>query len=280
MPWAALAIGGSIVSSLWGGYSAKKSAEAGGEAAYEAAQSNAADLRGFGEFNAESLLQVGAINANAIIDVGEINAQYIERATDRNLSLYGLQADEDVRRHVIAERQVAGEIRARASGSGVQVNTGSPLQYMNSQVDEGIRQRRYMVVKHFETMKSMDEEGADRAYVTRYTADKNAEVTMANAEANAAMALANAELAASQQETAGELALEQGHIAGQSAMIQGITGAVGAGISGYSMFNNSPANLFQSAIGSQGYSMQGWSGGGNWGYTSAPIGSNYAPGPR
>lgn len=248
----ALAVGSSLVS-LFGGYSASKSAKRYGKLAREAAYTNASDLRGFGEFNAANIAAVGAINAGAIIDVGEANATYIERSTERNLYLYGLQAGEDVRRHLTAERQVAGDIRARASGSGIQVNTGSPLQFLNAQVDEGITQRKYMVLKHTETIQSMGEEGADKAFVTRYTAEKNAEVTMANAEANASMALANAELAASQQETAGELAYESGQAQGQAAMIQGIGSAVSGLGSAYSMgiFNPTPSTFLTSTAGFQ-----------------------------
>lgn len=251
MAWQLAAL--AIASSLFGGYSASKSAQAGGAAAQEAALANAADIRDFGAFNASSILNVGGINAQAIIDVGEINAQYIERSTDRNLFLYGLQADEDVNRHVRAEKQVAGDIRARASGSGVQVNTGSPLQFLNAQVDEGIRQREYMVLTHTETITSMAEEGEDKAFVTRYTADKNAEVTLANAQANAEMAMANAELAASQQENAGELAYQSGQIAASQSMIQGVSGAIGAG-----------ANLFAASGGfgtqQSNYTMSSWTG--------------------
>ncbi|MCP3868903.1 MAG: hypothetical protein GY703_12560, partial [Gammaproteobacteria bacterium] len=139
MPWPLVAA--MAVSSLYSGYSASKAAKKGGAAAREAAFANAADIRGFGEFNSANILGVGAVNAAAIRDVGEINAEYIERSTERNIMLYGLQADEDVERHVRAEKQVAGDIRARASGSGIQVNRGSPLQFLNAQVDEGIRQR-------------------------------------------------------------------------------------------------------------------------------------------
>ena len=258
----ALAVGSSLVS-LFGGYSASKSAKRYGKLAREAAYANASDLRGFGEFNAANIAAVGAINAGAIIDVGEANATYIERSTERNLYLYGLQAGEDVRRHLTAERQVAGDIRARASGSGIQVNTGSPLQFLNAQVDEGITQRKYMVLKHTETIQSMGEEGADKAFVTRYTAEKNAEVTMANAEANASMALANAELAASQSERSGDLAQQSGQVAGSAAMIQGIGSAVSLIGNAYSagVFTASPSTFtttqtgFQSSyVGSNTYS--------------------------
>jgi len=229
-PWlVALAVGSSIAS----GYASSRAARKGGAAAREAAYANAEDLREFGEFNSQSLLAVGAVNAQAIVDIGEVNASYIERATDRNMYLYGLEADEDVNRHIRAEKQVAGDIRAKASGSGIQVNTGSPLQFLNAQVDEGLRQRDYMILTHTETILSMAEEGKDRAFVTRFTAEKNAEVTMFNAEANAAMALESAELSATQQENSGELAYEQGAIAGQNAMIQGITSAISYGAQAY-----------------------------------------------
>ncbi len=245
--------------SIYSGYSASRSAERGGALARDAAFANAADIRGFGDFNASNILEVGAVNAQAIVDVGEVNAQYIERATERNMHLYGLQAEEDVERHIRAEKQVAGDIRARASGSGIQVNTGSPLQFLNAQVDEGIRQRGYMVLKHTETLYSMAEEGKDKAFVTRYTANKNADVTIANAQANASMALANAELTAAQQERSGELAYQSGQISGQQAMIQGITGAVSSGLSAYSMAGGfTPAATVATPASS--YTMTSWTG--------------------
>ena len=270
MLWALAAA--QVAASLYYGYKGSQAAKAGGAAAQSAAYENAGDLREFGSFNAANILSVGAVNAQAIIDVGEINSQYIERSTERNLMLYGLQADEDVNRHIRAEKQVAGDIRARASGSGIQVNTGSPLQFLNTQVDEGIRQREYMVLTHTETIQSMAEEGSDKAFVTRYTADKSAEVTMANAEANAAMALANAELAATQQETAGDLAKETGNIAGGMAMVQGITGAVSS-VASYGMsggFQQAPPSQFttgQTGFKSNYLSQNTWSS--SWGQNIA-----------
>jgi hypothetical protein len=219
--------------SLFSGISAKNAAKKGGKAAQDAANANASDIRDFGEFNSDQILNAGSINASAIRDVGEINANYIERSTARNIKLYGMQAEEDVRRHFRAEVQTAGDIRARSASSGIQANTGSPLQFLNAQVGEGIRNRRYMVNKHNETLFTMAEDGKDRAYVTRYTADKNAEVVMANAAANAATALAAAELSATQQERSGDTAQAGAKIAGQSAMMQGITGAIGAGVNAW-----------------------------------------------
>jgi hypothetical protein len=219
--------------SLFSGISAKNAANKGGKAARDAAYANASDIRGFGEFNSSQILQAGSINAGAIRDVGEINANYIERSTARNIGLYGMQAEEDVRRHFRAEVQTAGDIRSRAASSGIQTNTGSPLQFLNAQVSEGVRNRDYMVNKHNETLFTMAEDGKDRAFVTRYTADKNAEVVMANASANAATALASAELSASQQERSGDLAQQQAGVASSAAMIQGISGAIGAGINAW-----------------------------------------------
>jgi len=260
MVWATAVL---AAASLFSGYSASQSAKKGGAAAKDAAFANAADIRGFGEFNAGNILNVGAVNAQAIVDVGEVNATYIERSTERNIMLYGLQADEDVNRHIRAEKQVAGDIRARASGSGIQVNTGSPLQFLNTQVDEGIRQRDYMILKHTETIFTMAEEGKDKAFVTRFTSEKNAEVTMANAEANAAMALANAELSATQQERSGELAQTAGAIAGQQAMIQGITGAISAGVGSYNFggqtFSTAQTSFQSSYVGANTWSTS-WTG--------------------
>jgi hypothetical protein len=255
--------------SLFSGISAKNAAKKGGKAARDAANANAADIREFGAFNSDQILNAGSINASAIRDVGEINAQYIEKSTLRNIKLYGMQAEEDVRRHFRAEVQTAGDIRARVSGSGIQVNTGSPLHFLNAQVVEGIRNRRYMVNKHNETLFTMAEDGKDRAFVTRYTADKNAEVVMANAAANAATALAAAELSATQQERSGDLAQQQAGVAGQAAMMQGITGAIGAGMNAW----GSGAFLTQKQnFGSSYIAGNSWSGN-TYGYQSQLAGN-------
>ena len=237
--------------SLFSGYKASKDAKAGGKAARDAAYANASDIRGFGAFNASQITSAGAVNASAIIDVGEINAQYIEKSTARNINLYGIQADEDVRRHRMAEKMTAGTIRARIGSSGIQTNTGTPRRFLEAQVTEGVRNRRYMNIKHYETLTSMVEDGKDKAFVTRYTAGKNAEVVTANARANAATALANAELTATQQERQGDTAQAGANISASSAIMQGITGAVGAGISawGSGAFQTQQANFQSSYIG-------------------------------
>ena len=208
--------------SLFAGYLQSRSNSRAGDAARAAAQENAADLRDLGSHNAAAITEAGYYNAGIIREIGEINAQYIEKSTERNIALYGMQASEDERRHIRAEVVNAGSIRAKVSGSGVQTNTGSPLHYLNSQVSEGIRQRRYMVIRHFETMKTMHEDGADRAYVTRATADGNAKITIKNAETQASMAIANAEAQAQAQERSGEVAHETADANANAAIIGAI----------------------------------------------------------
>ena len=262
----ALAIG-SMVGSLWGGYQRKKAADAGGQAAYDAAFANASDLRNFAGFNADAILGAAGRNAQAQLTIGEANASAIERATARNLMLYGMQADEESRRHIYGEKMIAGRIRAMVGATGVQTNTGTPLMFKYSQIDEGIRQRRFMEMKHYQTMWTMTEEGKDKAYVTRLTANENAAVIMSNAEAQAAISIADAERQAAAMERSGEVSQAGAEAQGTAAMISGITGAIGAGMQGYQL----GAFDFLSSAGSNiaaswnqpsfGWQSSGWGGG-------------------
>ena len=231
--------------SLYQGYASGKAAKAGGTAARDVAYANAGDLREFSGINADLLLGAAGRNAQAQMTIGEANASAVERATTRNLMLYGMQAEEETRRHVYGERMSAGRIRAMVGAAGVQTNTGTPLAFLYSQVDEGIRQRKFMIAKHEQTMWTMAEEGKDRAGVTRLTASENAAVIMSNAEAQAAVSMLDAERQATAMERGGELAQMTGDANATSAYLGGISSAIGSGIQAYDAVNspNTGSNL-------------------------------------
>ena len=243
IPLATWLAGGSAAASIYGGYKSGQAAKEGGEAARDASYANAADLREFSGINADLLLGAAGRNAQAQMTIGEANAGAIERAVTRNLMLYGLQAGEEVRRHKYGERMSAGRIRAMVGAAGVQTNTGTPLAFLYSQVDEGIRQRKFMETKHAQTMWTMAEEGKDRAGVTRLTASENAAVIMSNAEAQAAVSVLDAERQASSMERSGDIGALTGAAQGSAAMISGFANALGSIGAAYSSFNTSPTSL-------------------------------------
>ena len=135
---------------------------------------NAADLRELAKSNAEAYKYAGEVNADAVLTVGEANATMVERETVRALQMYGLEAAEERRLHVLSEKQVAGDIRATVGGSGVMTNTGSPLHYLHSQVKLGIQTRRFGDLKTYWSLKNIQESGEDKAAVIRLTAEQEA----------------------------------------------------------------------------------------------------------
>mgnify|MGYP001823232025 CR=1 FL=1 len=242
---------GSAALQLFGGLKAASSAKKGGQAAYEAAYANAQDILSLGLKNASALTSTASFNAGSVLRVGEANAQAIERAALRNMYLYGLQAGEERRRHIIQEKTTAGSIRAMAGASGVQTNTGTPLHYLNAQIDLGIRERRYGDLKAFWTLKNMQEEGEERAYITRLTASEQASVIEYNAAMQSEIMLAESQARAAASERQGQVALETGNAQSTSAMFGAIGGAFGTF-----------ANTFNAL-------------GGQWGWNSGGGGQTY-----
>ncbi len=228
------------VASLYSGYKSSQAQREGGEAAREASYLNASDLRDLAHSNASAYRAAGAVNAGAIRTIGEANALAVENKTARNILLYGLQATEDRRRHVLNEQLTAGTIRAMGGASGVQTNTGSPLHYLNAQVDLGIRERRYGDIKAYWTVRNMKEEGEEQAHVIRLTADQQAMVTEYNASLQAELSLAESLRQATAMERSGDVQAATGAAQGSAAMWGGIGNAVGAGADAYSSYVNQP----------------------------------------
>lgn len=225
-----------IVTSLWGGYKSSQASRLGGSLARDAAYANAEDALALGELNANYVMQAAENNARSILTIGEVNANYVERSTQRNMMLFGLEADEDVRRFVRYEKVTAGAIRTMAGAAGVQTNTGSPLYYLNDQMNEGIRQRKFMTNKHLLTLWRMEQEGSDQAYIYRVTARENANVTLANAALQAEVTIAESLARAEAERRGGDIAYKTGQAQASAAMWQGVAGAVNAGIGAYSAF--------------------------------------------
>lgn len=193
----------------------------------EAMRANAADLRALAEQNYDAYLKAGNVNADAVLKVGEANALAIERATARNMHMYALQADEDRRRFVINQKITAGAIRAPVGAAGIQINTGSPREYLVDQVKLSIRERRFGDIKTYWTLRNMFEEGEDRAYVTRLTAEQQARVIQTNASIQAEMSLADAERQAKAMERGASVASKTASAIMTNAALDAIASVVG-----------------------------------------------------
>ena len=288
--WGWALTGGKIVWDLFSGYKKSEDYKQAGESAKWASYQNAGDLINMGHINAEAMMAAAHNTAGSILRIGEYNASAVERATERNLKLYGMQADEEVRRHVYAEKYTAGSIRAMAGAGGVQTNTGTPLHYLNSQIDEGLRQRVFLQDKHKQTMWTMEQEGKDKAWIYRVTAQENANVILSNAELQAGVALSEAQMRAAAMQRSGDQAFYQAEASASSALWGGLGNAVMTGISGFSNFGNpfsgwgnkssfnvQPMNNWWSNQGfgsgmQAGFAgMQGWGQSSSWGLNAQPT---------
>ena len=223
MSWLSLA---GLGLSLFQGLRSSQKASSAGQSAYNQGMFNAAQAGYFGELNAAAHMEAAGINAAMTQEIGELNAWYIERAGQRNLKMYGIQSDEEMRRHVRAEKLHAGQIRAVQSGTGIQVNTGSNLRYLHDQIDEGLRQRHFLAVKHAETKKSIYMDYTDKAYATRKSAALQAEAIMANGAISADMAMFGAQQQQQSYLYSAQLAQQQGQQASSDAL-WGMLGSVG-----------------------------------------------------
>ena len=221
MSWLALA---GLGLNLAQGFMGSKKSSASASAGADQAMFNAQQASYFGQLNADAMMEAAGINAAMVTGIAELNAGYIERAGERNLAMYQIQSEEEKRRHIRAEKMHAGHVRAAQSGTGIQVNTGSNLRYLNDQIDEGLAQRHFMLVRHAETKKSIRMDFEDKAYVTRASAALQADAIMANGAISADMALAEAQYQTSQY----QFQASQYNQAGSQASSDFLWGALGS----------------------------------------------------
>ena len=230
MSWWTLA---SVGLSIFGGLRQSSLAKKGGQAGYNQGLFNAQQANYFAQLNSGAHMEAAHINAAMASEIANLNADFIERTGKRNLRLYGIQTEEEMRRHERAEKMHAGQIRAMQSGTGIQTNTGSNLYFLNDQINEGLNQRHFLATKHFETKKAMKENTADQAWVTRETGRLQAESIMANGAISADMALAQGQYQSQQYMNQANAALAQGNAASNDAL-WGTLGTIGKwGLTGF-----------------------------------------------
>jgi hypothetical protein len=200
----------------------------GGELSKAASYANASDAERIGALNAGAITKAAYNNALATRDVGYSNAKAIASSSLHNLGMYQIQSDEDQRLHRLEERWHAGEIRAMMSGTGVQVNTGSPLAYLRSEITKGIQERQFMLTRDQWTMVGMGADDLKKTLLTVKTANWNAKVTEENAKLQAGVVMAAAVAEAAAMRRQGDIAAAVGVANAQAARAQGNMAAIGA----------------------------------------------------
>ena len=210
-----------------GAREAQRLAEEGGQMSQAASYANAADVESLGALNAGAITGAAKNNASMYREIGYANAQAIVDATMHNLRMATIENDEQQRLHIRDERWHAGNIRAMASSSGVMVNSGSPLAFLNSEISKGIQERDFLNKRALYAMVGMAEDGLRQSLLTVKSANLNAKVTEQNAalQANVAMSEAIARAAAMRRQ--GDINAQVGVANGQAAYYGGMSAALG-----------------------------------------------------
>lgn len=200
----------------------------GGSLSRDASYANAADVERLGAVNAGAITKAAYNNALATREIGYANAQAIADATLHNVQMYKIQSDEEIRLHKRDERWHAGEIRAMMSGTGVMVNSGSPLAYLRSEITKGIQERHFMEYRDAWTMLGLTDDGLKQSLLTVKTANWNAKITQDNAALQAGVVMAEAVAQAAAMRRQGDISAQVGVANAQAARAQGQASALGA----------------------------------------------------
>ncbi len=237
MAWAAVAVAAASVISGMQQASASRRA---GRAAMEAARENAKILRGVSRENVALGLEAAGYNAEQIRVLGAYNAAAIEYARDTNTELMVIESLERMRQHLRLEGHTLGTMRAMTASSGVSVNEGTPLRYLNDQNDEMEHSRWYTAEVDRRSILNYYDQESTRADLVRLEADMKADALLFNAEIEGEIALNDADARAEQMINSGQSAMQTARIQANSAMIGGILN----GVSRYASmggFNPSPS---------------------------------------
>lgn len=206
---------------------AARLAEEGGAMSAAASNANAADRINIGQVNAAAVTGAAANTARGIREVGAGNADAVLEAAFHNLRMYDMQSKEELRIHKMQEKWHAGEIRARLSGTGIQVNTGSAMAYLRSEIKKGIDERRFMQTRDAYTMLGDAEDALRTSLLTVKTANINAAITQENAALQAGVMMAEAMADAAAMVRQGEIYAAVGVANGSAARASGYASALG-----------------------------------------------------
>lgn len=232
MSWLAagqLILGGlGTISSISAGNEAAAKAEEGGALSKNASYANASDRINIGQINAGAAVSAAANTAMGMREVGASSADALLEAGFHNLRMYDMQSKEELRIHRMQEKWHAGEIRARLSGTGIQVNSGSAMAYLRSEITKGLEERRFMETRDAWTMLGIAEDSLRRSLLTVKTANINAAITQENAALQAGVMMAEAMADANAMRRQGDIAAAVGVANGQAARASGYASAIGS----------------------------------------------------
>jgi len=231
---AAVAAGQLILGIIGASESAKAGRKAerlmmeGGALSQWASYANASDREALGALNASAITGAAANTAAGMREVGYANGIEILEKEFQNLQMYKMQSDEELRLHRMGERWHAGEIRARMSGTGVLVNSGSPMAYLRSEIVKGLQERRFIQTRDAYTMLHMGKDALRGSLLTVKTANINAQITEENAALQASVAMAEALADAAAMRRQGDISAAVGVANGQAARSAGYGAALSA----------------------------------------------------
>ena len=223
----AIAIWGAVESRN-AGKQAQRLAEEGGAMSQSASYANAADVEALGALNAGAITGAAKNNASMYREIGYANAQAIADATLHNLQMSKIENDEEQLLHRREEKWHAGNIRAMVGGSGVMVNNGSALAYLNSEVTKGLQERDFLNKRALYSMIGDVEDGLRTSLLTVKSANLNARVTEQNAALQANVAISEAIARGAAMRRQGDISAAVGVANGQAAYYGGQAAAIGA----------------------------------------------------
>ena len=195
--------------------------------AMEIGAANASDLIAVTEANRVISKASAEYNAGVIRKVGYANAQAKDDTANRNFALMGLQTAYGDYQAELQTRQLAGEIRARQGSSGISVNQGSNLHYLNQQVSEAKFDRQFK--RGVEKLSAFGylQDQRDQANLIRLDTDQRAEMTVVNEALNSQIAWNEAVARARSMERGAEMNASTLRTQANSAMYNSLINAAG-----------------------------------------------------
>lgn len=213
----AILAGASIAKGLMD-YAAARSA---GRQARADAKANAEQLLETGEQNVALRMQAAGWNAGQLLEFGEYNAAAIEQARDVNVALMAAESLEGMRQHMLAERYTASTTRALAGSSGISVNEGTPMHYLNGMMDEMLASREYLAMRDKASILNYYQTESTRADLVRIESRMKADATMYNANIEAQITMNDLEMQAEQIKRSGQALASAARWQGYGALLGG-----------------------------------------------------------
>jgi len=184
---------------------------------------NADDLIALTEANHALSEYAAGYTAGAIRHVGYANAGAVEQTADRNYQLMGLKTAHTNYKMELETRQMAGDIRARVASTGISVNEGSPLHYLNQQVAEAEFDRKFTVgVEQLSALGYLADE-KEKARLMRMDADQRADMTVFNEAISSEIAWNEAQAQAASMRRGAEMNARTLSIQANAALYSGLS---------------------------------------------------------